>query len=825
MPIASASFTLLSGLWAVSWQATVLVGVVLLMRAIFGRWIGPRWRHALWALVLVRLLIPVLPQSPMSLYAAKGWVKRMPSPAVQALKAPPTIAPAFVKGDPAFGTWQVVGDDRDATAPVAAISSSPTPVVTTPDRVSPRRTIWDFLFWTWLAVAAGLIARLVLINRRFDRSVNALAVAADPRLVMLADSARIEMGMRRTPAVVVTAAVDAPAVGGLVRPRILLPTDVGSIPDNRLRLILLHELAHIKCRDVAVDWVWAVVQSVHWFNPLLWPVWWVRRADREMARDDMVLSKVGIDQAGSYGRALVELARGVALPALCPGFIGLLGRTKHLHRRVQMISNFKTGRRATAWAGAGLMAVVACGLLTAPHRVESATPATAPVSAGTAAVDAAVDAATPADTALAAKMDKVIDTVDFEGTPLGKAIATIETATGANVFVDWAALDRAGVTRAMPVTLKLRQVKASKALSLIFKSVEGEDDNHKLGFILDQGVVTITTRFEMNKNVVTRKYDINDLLFVPPDYTNAPDMPPATASQGPTTQAQRGATELPNKEPQDYTWAERIDLIKHFITDNVDTNSWKDNGGDVGSISSSPLRAILLVTQTPENQEKVAAVLEMLRQGIMQISFETRVIEIDDDHLSKLPEKLRQQVTSGAAEQLNDEAVNSLLKSVNDEDRLTMPRLTLFNGQKATLSMRTDRAYVRAWSAAVADGKTTYEPVNDTVPAGGIKLTVHLGATPDGTAVMAEIDATLYRLLSMNSEPCKTTPESAGLKVQVPDSVTTSVHAAVKIPNHVTFAIGGWELKSLDGNKDAAAPTYHTVFLVKPVILKPKSAN
>ena len=55
-------------------------------------------------------------------------------------------------------------------------------------------------------------------------------------------------------------------------------------------MVLLHELAHLKRHDLAVNWLLGLLQSVHWFNPALWLVFRRVRADREVACDELVLA-------------------------------------------------------------------------------------------------------------------------------------------------------------------------------------------------------------------------------------------------------------------------------------------------------------------------------------------------------------------------------------------------------------------------------------------------------------------------------------------------------------------------------------------------------
>ena len=63
--------------------------------------------------------------------------------------------------------------------------------------------------------------------------------------------------------------VDAPCVLGVFRPRLILPVGIlAELDRDELRLVFLHELAYLSCRDLALNWLLAAVETIHWFNPL-----------------------------------------------------------------------------------------------------------------------------------------------------------------------------------------------------------------------------------------------------------------------------------------------------------------------------------------------------------------------------------------------------------------------------------------------------------------------------------------------------------------------------------------------------------------------------
>lgn len=54
--------------WQTSLQATILIGLVMLIQVLFKRMLSPRWRYLFGLLVLLRLVIPVVPASPFSIF-------------------------------------------------------------------------------------------------------------------------------------------------------------------------------------------------------------------------------------------------------------------------------------------------------------------------------------------------------------------------------------------------------------------------------------------------------------------------------------------------------------------------------------------------------------------------------------------------------------------------------------------------------------------------------------------------------------------------------------------------------------------------------------
>ena len=106
----------------------------------------------------------------------------------------------------------------------------------------------------------------------------------------LLEASRRVIGTRRAPVLVETDAVDSPALFGLLRPKLLLPTGlIRRLDESELRHVFLHELAHLRRHDVLLNWLAALLQIIHWFNPMIWFGFARMRADREFACDALAL--------------------------------------------------------------------------------------------------------------------------------------------------------------------------------------------------------------------------------------------------------------------------------------------------------------------------------------------------------------------------------------------------------------------------------------------------------------------------------------------------------------------------------------------------------
>lgn len=351
----------LPALGRISLQAGVLVLLVLLAQRIFRRQLTARWRCALWMLVIVRLLLPFSPGSAASIFnlmppLANHAVHSAPTSFAPAAAAP---APLPVVANPTLETPELATqpapppENARALTPVpepmqAPLSPPDTSAAPTAVKLPPvTATSWlATLFWVWLAGALLLTGYIVATSLRLAWRCRGLPALTNAATLAVLDECGRRLGVRGRLTVVECAEVASPALFGLFRPRLLLPPGfTRSFSPSELRFVFLHELAHLRRWDLPLNWLVAVLQILHWFNPLVWFGFARWRLDRELACDALAIEAAGADQHREYGRTILHLLENLTPRAPMPGLVGILEDKRQLRRRIGMIANFRPGNR------------------------------------------------------------------------------------------------------------------------------------------------------------------------------------------------------------------------------------------------------------------------------------------------------------------------------------------------------------------------------------------------------------------------------------------------------------------------------------------------
>ncbi len=259
-------------------------------------------RHLVWTLAVVAALVLPLMQM-----AAPRWnIPLLPAPAAAA--AAPAVVSATVS-EPMRAPTQPVETPREhhvTRAPATAASTA---------SVDPRPASVPAVEISWVAGAmavwiAGLtiaLARLAAGLAWVSRLTREAIDVDDPMWTAMLQEFAAAFGITTPVALKISSDATIPVTCGIRTPTVLLPPEAAEWPEERRRVVLLHELAHVARRDCLVQTIAQLARAVHWFNPLVRLAAARLRAEQERASDDLVLA-AGTD-APVYADHLFEMAR------------------------------------------------------------------------------------------------------------------------------------------------------------------------------------------------------------------------------------------------------------------------------------------------------------------------------------------------------------------------------------------------------------------------------------------------------------------------------------------------------------------------------------
>ena len=383
-------------LWAapllrdVLWKSLVVFAAAGLVSSLLRRRSAAA-RHALWLCAFVSLLcLPALcawlPRRILPILPAAVTRPPHPAPPAQILDRataplpPITPLPPILPDRPA-ASLPLPASDTNGSAPTPtrrplSLESRSAPVPLSP-------AAWLVLLWlggvtvTLARTFLGLASARRLIRGCVPVSHRPLTEAADEarRALGLARSVALRQGQSECPVIV-------PMTFGFIPPVILLPQGAAGWPVERLRVVLLHEMAHVGRGDWATLVLAQFVCALYWFHPLVWLAARRLRAESEEACDDRVLT-CGVP-APDYADHLLEIVRALprrsrALPAAVT-----MAQSREIAGRLKTILTHPKDRRGVTRRGlvlATLAGLVPALPLAALHPARRPAPATVKTAA------------------------------------------------------------------------------------------------------------------------------------------------------------------------------------------------------------------------------------------------------------------------------------------------------------------------------------------------------------------------------------------------------------------------------------------------------------
>lgn len=317
---------------------TCLIGFILIIRRPFARRFGAGAAYALWALPLIRLFMP------------------------------PVNIPILKPNIDITNTTETLISTEIATNIATLNTFAP---------LTTARPMFD-INWLglaavlWIAIAMLWLGRECFRQSHYARDLRRNSLPLETDVLKAANKAAKKSGFKSIPNIRISTTHTGPLVTGILRPMIILPHSFAKqFTPKQQEMTLLHELSHIKRRDLWAAFAALIFRAVNWPNPVVHYAARRFRADQEAACDATVLKLMGDtkETTRTYAETLLQAAKAAQTPHLTAAYTMPMGLTIYHPLKERLMMMTQTTRKTT------LMSRLAAGTL-----IASAIALTAPLS-------------------------------------------------------------------------------------------------------------------------------------------------------------------------------------------------------------------------------------------------------------------------------------------------------------------------------------------------------------------------------------------------------------------------------------------------------------
>lgn len=303
-----------------SLKVSILIVAIFLIRKLMKGKTSPKLNHILWLIVMLRMIIPDIYQSGFNIYKySSSFNKDM-----HAIEA-------------SYGKFNQI--DINSIEYIAnEVDSSYSNQTNSPLKGINIKSIFFFIWFIGVSLILGIT---LIINLNFLSKISRGNIIRKASVIDILDKCKEDMGVSKDILIIEADQVKSVGILGFFNPRILFPEGlISKLDDDNLRYVFLHELSHLKRKDIMTNWVISILTAFHWFNPIVWYGFYKMREDSEICCDSLVMTYLRKDEAINYGYTIIKLAENLSRKSIMPVSASIAGNKSQTKRRISMIKMF-----------------------------------------------------------------------------------------------------------------------------------------------------------------------------------------------------------------------------------------------------------------------------------------------------------------------------------------------------------------------------------------------------------------------------------------------------------------------------------------------------
>lgn len=327
--------------------------VILLIKKIFKNKLSASWHYYIWLLLLLRLAIPYSYQSPLSIFNI--FTKPLNNVGMS-LNTPSVENSTVAQNNVNEGTIILPDNNYTSTNKPMAVSGQ-----NAKNTKTIKFDLFSIVSIIWLIVMLGSLLFIIIFNTIFNNRSKYQEICKDKETLDILKFCKGVINVKGYIPVAYASNLNGVALYGIFKPQILISDMItNNFTVEQKRYIFLHELIHLKYKDILINWIMLILVVFNWFNPIIWYSYYRMQQDCELACDEKVLYYLQPTNYGDYSSTIINMAALFSKSHNIFNSTALVSDKSNLKRRIGMINSFKG--KSLKWSMIGLVIIALIGL-------------------------------------------------------------------------------------------------------------------------------------------------------------------------------------------------------------------------------------------------------------------------------------------------------------------------------------------------------------------------------------------------------------------------------------------------------------------------------
>jgi len=321
--------------------ASILAIAIIVVKNIFRKKLSGKIHYYIWFLLVLKLIIPLNLQSQLS-----------PFNFINDKSQKYDISSAVNKN---LSNISSLNTNTNNHKQSSASTDNYKPTITSSTRLGFNLKTAALI---WIIGVLLILSYIILVNIILWINIEKRPNCRRTDVENILQESKFKLGINSKISIIYDEDVKSPAVYGIIRPKILISQRIiDGLSSQKLKFVFLHELAHIKRKDLILNVGIMLLQVIYWFNPLIVYSLYEFKQDCELACDATAINALNSNEIRDYGETIIDMLQMLSKSNL---FIGTLGfSNKYSKRRIIMISSFN--KKSIAGTAIALCLVFAVG--------------------------------------------------------------------------------------------------------------------------------------------------------------------------------------------------------------------------------------------------------------------------------------------------------------------------------------------------------------------------------------------------------------------------------------------------------------------------------